>query len=96
MIIVVATVRVHPDKTDAYEAACRDFMPKVRASEPGMIFYEFARSCDEPHTYTVFEVYRDADAMNRHAHSEHIAAAMTSLADCLVGPPHVRMYNAVG
>lgn len=96
MIIVVATVRVHPDRTDAYEAVCRDFMPKVRASEPGLILYEFARSCDEPHTYTVFEVYRNAEAMNLHAKSEHLAAAMKSLSECLAGPPHIRMYDAVG
>lgn len=95
MIIVVATLRVHPDKADVYEAVCRDLMPKVRASEPGMIFYELARSFDEPHTYTVFEVYRDADAMNRHAQSEHLEAAKTILSDCLIGPPLIRVYDAL-
>ena len=30
--------------------------------EPGVAYYDFAKSVDEPDTYVVVEVYRDAGA----------------------------------
>ena len=29
--------------------------------EPGVLYYDFARSVDDPDTYVVIEVYRDVD-----------------------------------
>ena len=48
MILVVATVRLHPGRGTAYEAAVWRIMPEVRAANPGILFYHAARSREEP------------------------------------------------
>ena len=75
MIIVVATVRVHPDKVALYEATCRELLPKVRAAEPDTLFYHVGASHDEPLTYRVIEAYRDESARRHHMTSTFVAAA---------------------
>lgn len=82
-IIVVATVRVHPEKAGKYEDTCRTLLPQVRAAEPGVLFYSAGKCREAPHTYRVVEVYRDAAAMDAHMTSRFVAEAMPLLEDCI-------------
>ena len=85
MIIVVATVTLHPGKADKYEATCRALFPQVRAAEPGVVFYNAGKSRDEPDTYRVIEVYRDQAAMDEHIQSRFVSESMPYLQDCIAG-----------
>ena len=84
MIIAVATIRVHPDKIDAYEARFREFLAKVRSSEPGTVFYDVGKSREEPNTYRVVEVYKDEAAKVFHLQTAHFAIASAALSPCIV------------
>jgi quinol monooxygenase YgiN len=83
MTIVVATVRVHPDKAAKYEATCRALLPLVRAAEPGVSFYNVGKCREAADTYRVVEVYRDAAAMKEHMTSRFVTEAMPSLEECI-------------
>lgn len=95
MIIVVATVRVHPDKAELYEAACRDFMPRVRAANPGIVFYELGKSRDEPLTYRVVETYRDRQAMEAHMASPLLRESFARLQEC-IAELDVKLHDTIG
>jgi quinol monooxygenase YgiN len=81
VIIVVASVRVHPDKVAIYEAACRGAMPRIRAANPGILFYHLGKSRDAPHSYRVVEAYRDEEAMEAHVGSELLKESFGQLQD---------------
>lgn len=83
MILVIATVRVHPDKAEEYEAACRETMPPLQAANPGILFYKTGKCRDEPNTYRVVEAYADQAAMDRHVGSERLKAAFARLRPCI-------------
>ena len=94
MILVIATVRVEPGQGEAYEAALAEIMPRIRAANPGILFYHAARSRDEADTYRVVEAYADQAAMDRHVSS---AALQESLAELmpLVAETDVRLHDTV-
>lgn len=94
MIIVVAKVRIHPEKVELYEATCHDLLPKVRAAEPETIFYHVGASRDEPLTYRVIEVYRDDHAMALHMTSSFVEAAGPAFAECLADM-EIRLHDSL-
>lgn len=79
MILVVATVRVHSGQEAAYEAAVSEIMPRVRAANPGILFYHAARSRDDASTYLVVEAYADQCAMDAHIGSESLQQSLAGL-----------------
>lgn len=83
MIFVIATVRVHPDRAEDYEAACRDTMPALQAANPGILFYQTGKCREAAHTYRVVEAYADQAAMDRHVGSEALKAAFARLRPCI-------------
>ena len=83
MILVIATVRVHADKVGAYESAVAALMPKVRAANPGILFYHAGKARDEAHTFRVVEAYADQAAMDRHIGSALVRESLAGLQDCI-------------
>jgi len=94
MILVVATVRIEPGRAEAYEAALAEIMPRIRAANPGILFYHAARSREEADTYRVVEAYADQAAMDRHVSS---AALQDSLAGVmpLVAEIDIHLHDSV-
>lgn len=85
MILVVATVRVEPEHAKAYEAALAEIMPRVRAANPGILFYHAAKSRDEADTYCVVEAYADQAAMDRHVSSATLQESLAGLMPLVAG-----------
>ncbi len=93
MIMAIATLRVLPEKTAEYEEAVRELLPKVRESEPGVVFYDVGKSQEEPNVYRVVEVYRGDDALAAHQHSKFVEAARPTMFACLDGQIEIRMHR---
>lgn len=70
MITMVARMRVPPQNAAAYEELMTYVTDMTLKNEPGVPYYAWAKSVDEPDVYVVIEVYRDATA-----HAEHMASA---------------------
>ncbi|MDE8652409.1 putative quinol monooxygenase [Novosphingobium album (ex Liu et al. 2023)] len=94
MILVVATVRVHPDRVEDYAAACRDMMPRLQAANPGILFYHAGRSRDEEATFRVIEAYADREAMERHIGSDMLKASFAGMRD-YIADIDIRVHDAI-
>ena len=69
MITMVARMRVSSQNAAAYEALMTEVTAMTLANEPGVPYYAWAKSADEPDTYVVIEVYRDSEV-----HAAHMAS----------------------
>ena len=70
MITMIARMKVSEANAGEYEALLTYVAAMTLANEPGVPYYAWAKSADEPGTYLVVEVYRDAAA-----HAAHMASA---------------------
>ena len=70
MITMIARMRVSEENAAEYEALLSHVAAMTLQHEPGVPYYAWAKSADEPGTYLVVEVYRDAVA-----HAAHMASA---------------------
>lgn len=95
MIGVIATLRVQPGKTDAFEELFAGLAARVRADEPGNLAYQLCRSRSEPNTYKVLELYTDEEALKAHGTSEHFKAAGAGLGAVLAGRPDVEYLDGL-
>lgn len=71
-LIVAGTVRVPPAKVDAFRPHMSAMMAATRA-EDGCIAYSYAEDVAEPGLIHVFEVWRDAAALDAHFQAPHMA-----------------------
>jgi len=94
MILVVATVRLHPGAASEYEAAVARIMPQVRTRNPGILFYHAARCRDEADTYRVVEAYADQEAMDRHVGNDSLQASLAGLMP-LIADIEIKLHDAV-
>lgn len=94
MILVVATVRLHPGRAADYEAAVARIMPQVRAANPDIVFYHAARCREEPETYRVVEAYADQVAMDRHVASASLQASLSGLMP-MIADISIKLHDVV-
>lgn len=95
MIGVVATIKIQDGKTGEFEKAFTDLAAKVKANEPGNVFYQLTKSRTEPNTYKVLELYADQDALKAHGASDHFKAGGAAFGHTLAGRPEVEYLDAV-
>ena len=82
MIFITAKFRVLPEDADQFTAITAEFTAATRA-EPGCLWFDWARSVDDPTTYVLVEAFRDGDAGVAHVQSDHFRTAQQTL------PPHL-------
>ncbi|MDR2857884.1 MAG: antibiotic biosynthesis monooxygenase [Novosphingobium sp.] len=92
MITFIAHLRVRPENAAAFEALMAEVAAMTRAHEPGVVHYDFAKSADEPDTYVVVEVYRDAAVHAGHMASPWVTQSLPRSAALIEGRPHIRQY----
>jgi quinol monooxygenase YgiN len=96
MISFLVHLRVRPQNAAALEALLADVAAKSFAQEPGVLYYAFARSVDEPDTYVVMEVYRDAAAQAAHMATAWVRDSLPQSARLIEGAPQIRQYVSPG
>jgi quinol monooxygenase YgiN len=68
-----ATYVCKPGEAEPVLEALTEVAPLSRA-ESGCIEYRVQRSVEDPHVFLLYEIYRDRDAFDAHANSEHFDA----------------------
>jgi quinol monooxygenase YgiN len=76
MITFITHMRVRSENAIAFEALMTAMCDKVRENEPGVLYYNFARSAKDPATYVVIEVYRDESAHLAHMETEWVKSSI--------------------
>lgn len=96
MITMIAHLRVLAENATSYEALMTGVAEMSRRNEPGIVYYEWAKSADEPDTYVVIEVYRDGEAHASHMAASWVVEALPKAARLIEGRPHIRQYVSHG
>jgi quinol monooxygenase YgiN len=96
MIGIVATLKVQEGKGPEFEAVFLELAGKVRANEPGNVFYHLTKSRTDADTYKVLELYKDQDAVTAHGASDHYKEMGRKMGAFLAGRPDVEFLDAVG
>ena len=96
MITFIAQLTVRPDKAQAFEALLTKVRDRSLATEPGVAWYSFAKSADEPDRYVVIEVYRDAAAHAAHMAAPWVIASIPAARALVEGRFDIRQYTSPG
>ncbi|MEU6813062.1 putative quinol monooxygenase [Streptomyces sp. NPDC046831] len=88
MIFITAKFRVLPEHADAWPEITREFTQATR-SEPGCLWFEWARSVEDPTEYLLTEAFRDDEAGAAHVGSEHFRTACRTLPRHLAETPRI-------
>ena len=92
MITFIAHLRIKPENAQSFETPMSRVAAMTHEQEPGVVYYEFARSADEPDTYVVIEVYRDAQVHVGHVASSWVRESLPKSAALIEGRPYIRQY----
>jgi quinol monooxygenase YgiN len=96
VITFIAHLRVRPENAAAFEALMTHVAAMTREHEPGVAWYEYAKSADEADTYVVVEVYRDAEVHAGHMASPWVTESLPKSAALIEGKPQIRQYVSGG
>ncbi len=96
MITFIAHVRVKPENVPAYEALMTHVRDSSRANEPGIVYYDFGKSAEEPEVYCVIEVYRDAAAHAAHMETPWVRDSIPESRRLVDGGFNIRQYVSPG
>lgn len=96
MITFITHVRVTDQNAPVYEALMTQVRESTRAKEPGVIYYEFSKSADQPEAYVVIEVYSDAAAHAAHMETPWVKDAIPESRRLVEGGFDIKQYVSPG
>jgi quinol monooxygenase YgiN len=95
MIFITAKFRVRPELADDWAEISREFTEATRA-EVGCLWFDWARSVDDPTVYVLVEAFRDGEAGGVHVGSAHFKQAQRTLPAYLVQTPQIVNFEVPG
>ena len=88
MIFIVAKFLIKREHADNWPELSREFTEATRA-EPGNLWFDWARSVDNPDEYVLTEAFKD-DAAVAHVTGDHFRKAQQDLPQYLQETPRIR------
>jgi quinol monooxygenase YgiN len=95
MIFISARFRIKPEHADDWPRLSAPFTEATRA-EPGNLWFDWARSVDDPSEYFLLEAFADDDAGIAHVTSDHFKQAQADLPPLLAETPRIVNVNVEG
>jgi quinol monooxygenase YgiN len=95
MILIVVKQPVRAKYADDWPSLVEEFTTATRA-EPGNISFDWYRSAEDPNTWMLVEVFRDAAAGELHVQSAHFKAAMEKMPHLLAAVPEIIHIDGPG
>ncbi len=94
MLMVHVHARVKPEAIEAFKRAT---LENARASlkEAGIARFDVGQQMDDPTSFVLVEVYRDAEAPARHKETTHYAAWRDTVASMMAAPRASVKYESV-
>lgn len=96
MITMIARMRVAPENAAAYEELMTYVTEMTRSHEPGVPYYAWAKSADEPDVYVVVEVYRDAQVHAAHMAADWVRQSLPVARSLVAGDFEIQQYVTPG
>jgi len=94
-ISVIAKLKVKPGSEAAFEAAGKEMIATVKASEPGTLAYVLHKNTKDPTEFIYYEVYQDQAAFDSHGKSDHMRAFGGKIGALLAGRPEITFLTEV-
>lgn len=94
MIFITARFRVKPEHADDWPQISSTFTQATRA-EPGNLWFDWARSVDDPQEYVLLEAFKD-DGAEAHVGSDHFKQAQSDLPPYLEETPRIVNFQVPG
>ena len=95
MLILAGSVRLPPENLPAARPVIARMVAASRA-EPGCLAYSFAEDLEEPGLLRIFEVFRDREAQQAHAASQHMKDWRATWAELSIGDKQITHYEVSG
>ncbi len=92
---LLARITVLEGKNAEFEQAFLDLTEKVRANEPGNVFYALHKGGKNPQVYTVMEQYESQEALELHSSSDYFKEANRLLGGLVAAAPEIEILEAV-
>jgi quinol monooxygenase YgiN len=96
VITFIVHLQVPPENAAAFEDLMTDVAAMSNDREPGVVYYGFAESVDEPGTYVAVEVYRDQAAVAAHGAAEWVTNSIPAMLGLVDGMPRIVQYVSSG
>ncbi len=96
MITMIARLRVPPENAAAYEELMTHVADMTLKNEPGVPYYAWAKSADEPDMYVVVEVYEDETVHAAHMASEWVKNSIPVSRRLVEGRFDIKQYVSPG
>lgn len=94
MIVMLVSIEVKPDHIEAFKAACID-NARNSIREPGIVRFDVIQQTDDPTRFALVEVYRTADAIDRHKETAHYHQWIETVADMMTTPRTRALYTSI-
>ncbi|MEU3049229.1 putative quinol monooxygenase [Streptomyces sp. NPDC006984] len=88
MIFIAVRFTVRPECSDRWLDTVDAFTRATRA-EPGNLFFDWSRSVEDPHRFTLLEAFADSDAGAAHVASDHFRAGLEAMASAIAATPEI-------
>jgi quinol monooxygenase YgiN len=88
MIFITAKFRVLPEHADRWPEISQEFTQATR-NEPGCMWFDWARSLEDPAEYVLVEAFRNDEAGGAHVRSDHFKNAQQTLPPYLAETPKI-------
>ncbi|MEM9172798.1 MAG: antibiotic biosynthesis monooxygenase [Pseudomonadota bacterium] len=85
VIAFLSRIRIHADKQTEFLKICQTLTEKVRAHEPGCLYYAFYKLPYSNVSYAVFESFIDSNAEAAHRETDYFKALIPDLLACIDG-----------
>ncbi len=96
MITFIVHLRVPPRNAAAFETLMTRVAATSLEREPGVQYYAFAKSVEDPDTYVAVEVYRDQAAVQAHGDTEWVRDSVPEMLGLVDGMPTIQQYVSPG
>lgn len=93
MLILIASYRAQPGTGTQVVIALQAMQNAVAASEPECLSYQPARALDDPDAFVIYEVYKNAAALDAHRLTPHFRAIIEAHVLPLLAERIVRQYS---
>ena len=96
MITFIAHLHVPAHNAAAFEELMTHVAAMTNENEPGVVYYAFAKSVEQPETYMVVEVYRDQAACISHGDTYWVRESVPEMLQLTEGMPQLLQYVSPG
>ena len=94
MIGVLVKLNIKEGSEKDFEENMLKLVKATNENEPGVFYYGLLKT-DNPQTYQMIEIYKDAESHASHSQPDHFKALGGALAPFLAGAPEITVHEEI-